>query len=73
MGLPFGWSIKSSYKTRRLGCQLAVLVQAPCATKSMEYEPFDLAGKEGIIVVSGGNIEHGQERVASANTAHVTR
>jgi hypothetical protein len=39
----------------------------------MEYEPFDLAGKEGIIVVSGGNIEHGQERVASANTAHVTR
>lgn len=39
----------------------------------MEYEPFDLADQKGIIVVPGGNIEHRQERVASANTAHVMR
>lgn len=31
----------------------------------MGCAPFDLAGQEGIIVVSGGNIERGQERVAS--------
>ncbi|CAD0264807.1 hypothetical protein DENIT_20711 [Pseudomonas veronii] len=39
----------------------------------MEYEPFDLADQKGIIVVPGGNIEHRQECVASANTAHVMR
>lgn len=39
----------------------------------MEYEPFDLADQKGIIVVPGGNIEHRQERVASANTLHVMR
>lgn len=44
---------------------LYAVVQASRGIQSMEGVPFDLAGREGIIVVPEGNIEPRSERVAS--------
>ncbi|CAI8902294.1 hypothetical protein D9M71_825090 [compost metagenome] len=61
--------VRDSYEDRRLSGCAAGPVQAACATKSMEGEPFDLVGQKGIIVVPRSNIEHREERVASGAIA----
>lgn len=60
---------KDWYEDRRLSGCAAGPVQAVCATKSMEGEPFDLVGQKGMIVVPRGNIEDREERVASGTVA----